>query len=100
MAKKKAKPCISAKLEDGSPVVEVYKFDYEEEKNQLVMDCKALGSMRMDVIITPEDIAKGWVVVKENKKAIFAFAKKLPKAIKAYKKELKEKEQAAAQEEK
>ena len=96
MAKKKAKPCISAKLEDGSPVVEVYKFDYDEEQTRLVMDCKALGSMRMDVIITPEDIAKGWCVVKENKKAIFAFAKKLPKAIRAFKKEQKEKAQQEA----
>ena len=49
MAAKLVKPSIMARTEDGSPVVEVFAFEYKDGK--LVMDCKALGSMRMDVII-------------------------------------------------
>ena len=49
MAAKLVKPSIMARTEDGSPVVEVFAFECKDGK--LVMDCKALGSMRMDVII-------------------------------------------------
>lgn len=56
MAAKLVKPSIMARTEDGSPVVEVFAFEYKDGK--LVMDCKALGSMRMDVIIAPEDLAR------------------------------------------
>ena len=51
MAAKLVKPSIMARTEDGSPVVEVFAFEYKDGK--LVMDCKALGSMRMDVMIAP-----------------------------------------------
>ena len=63
MAAKLVKPSIMARTEDGSPVVEVFAFEYKDGK--LVMDCKALGSMRMDVIIAPEDLAKGWSIIKK-----------------------------------
>ena len=49
------------------------------------MDCKALGSMRMDVIIAPEDLAKGWSIVKKDRGALMQFAKRLPKALRAQK---------------
>ena len=65
MAAKLVKPSIMARTEDGSPVVEVFAFEYKDGK--LVMDCKALGSMRMDVIIAPEDLAKGWSIVKKDR---------------------------------
>ena len=67
MAAKLVKPSIMARTEDGSPVVEVFAFEYKDGK--LVMDCKALGSMRMDVIIAPEDLAKGWSIVKKDRGA-------------------------------
>lgn len=79
------KPSIVAKTEDGSPVVEVFGMKLEGDK--LVMDCKALGSMRMDVVISAEDIAAGWPVVKENRSTIMSFGKKIPKAIRNWKKE-------------
>ena len=82
MAAKLVKPSIMARTEDGSPVVEVFAFEYKDGK--LVMDCKALGSMRMDVIIAPEDLAKGWSII--NRGALMQFAKRLPKALRAQKK--------------
>ena len=84
MAAKLVKPSIMARTEDGSPVVEVFELEYKEGK--LVMDCKALGSMRMDVIIAPEDLAKGWSIIKKDRGALMQFAKRLPKALRAQKK--------------
>lgn len=84
MAAKLVKPSIMARTEDGSPVVEVFAFEYKDGK--LVMDCKALGSMRMDVIIAPEDLAKGWSIIKKDRGALMQFAKRLPKALRAQKK--------------
>lgn len=83
MAKKK-KPSILARAEDGTPVVEIFSLEYNN--GNLVMDCKALGSMRMDVIIEPDSVANGWPVIKRDRKAVMQFAKGLPKAIKAAKK--------------
>ncbi|MDO5722606.1 MAG: hypothetical protein Q4P06_08745 [Actinomycetaceae bacterium] len=82
MAKKK-KPAIAAHAEDGSPVVEIFAFEYED--GNLVMDCKALGSMRMDVIITPADITNGWPVLKRDWKVLLKFAKAIPGAIRKHK---------------
>lgn len=87
MPKPKKKPSIVARTEDGSPVVEVFGLKFDGEK--LIMDCKALGSMRMDVVIGPEDIAAGWPVVKENMGPIMAFGKRVPKAVRKWKKEQK-----------
>lgn len=85
MAKKVEKrPAIVATTEDGSPVVEVFAMKVEGDK--LVMDCKALGSMRMDVVVSAEGIAAGWPVIKESRSAIMAFGKRVPGAIRAFKK--------------
>ena len=70
MAAKLVKPSIMARTEDGSPVVEVFAFEYKDGK--LVMDCKALG--------------KGWSIIKKDRGALMQFAKRLPKALRAQKK--------------
>lgn len=85
MPKPAPKPSIVAKTEDGSPMVEIFSMEIGEN-GDLVMDCKALGSMRMDVIVSAADVAKGWPVVKSSKKAIVAFVKQIPKALKEEKK--------------
>lgn len=86
--KPKKKPSITARTEDGSPVVEVFSMKFEDGK--LIMDCKALGSMRMDVVVAPEDVAAGWPVIKESRSAIMAFGKRVPKAVRNWKKAQKE----------
>ena len=40
--------------EDGNEVLKVYSIS--RNKNNLIMDCKVLDAMRMDVMITPEEI--------------------------------------------
>ncbi|MDO4442690.1 MAG: hypothetical protein Q4B69_02335 [Slackia sp.] len=85
MPKPAPKPSIVAKVEDGSPMVEIFSMEIGKD-GSLVMDCKALGSMRMDVIISADDVAKGWPVVKASKKSIIAFAKQIPGALKKVKK--------------
>lgn len=87
------KPSIAAAMEDGSPVVEIFKIE-TNDKGELVMDCKALGSMRMDVIVTADAIAAGWPVVMENKSALISFAKQIPGALKHAKKAKKAEEAA------
>ena len=86
--KPKKKPSIMARTEDGSPVVEVFGMKFEGGK--LIMDCKALDSMRMDVVVSAEDVAAGWPVIKASRSAIMAFGKRVPKAVRAWKKEQKE----------
>ena len=51
------------------------------EDGKLILDAKALDSMRMNVLLTPEAIANGWPVVMANKKAIIAVALVLLTAI-------------------
>ena len=84
MSPKVKRDSIIAKTEDGSPMVEVYSMKMEGDI--LVMDCKALDSMRMNVTVNPEDIAKGWPVIKKDHKAIMSFAKKIPAALRKEKK--------------
>ncbi len=79
--------------EDGSPMVEIYSMKCEDN-GDLVIDLKALGSMRMNAMMTPEGIAKGWPVIMANKKELIKFAKKIPAALREQKK--KDKEAAAA----
>lgn len=86
MSPRPKKKSLIARTADGSPVVEV--FGMETEGDKLVMDCKALDSMRMDVVVSVEDVACGLEVV--NKKAVLAFAKQLPAAIRAHKKQVKQ----------
>ena len=83
MVKKVKLPSIVAKTEDGAPVVEV--FSMKTEGDILVMDVKALDSMRMCVIVKVEDIAKGWPVIKANMKDILSFGRKIPKALRLQK---------------
>lgn len=85
--KPKKKPSIVARTEDGSPVVEVFGMKFDGQK--LIMDCKALDSMRMDVVVSAEDVAAGWPVIKEHRSALMAFGRRVPKAIRAWKKRQK-----------
>lgn len=91
--KKVKKPAIVATMEDGSPMVEVYKIELNDKGN-LVMDCKALGSMRMDVIVSADGVAEGWPVIKAAMGAVLSFAKQIPGALSRAKK-AKKAEQAA-----
>ena len=62
MPKPPKQPSLMMLTEDGSPMVEIFKMEYEN----------------------------GWPVVMANKKAIIAFAKKIPAALRARKKQAKE----------
>lgn len=90
MPKPKKKDSLKMLTEDGAPMVEIFGMKFDEEAGKLVLDAKALDSMKMPVIVTPEAIASGWPVIMANKKAIIAFAKRVPAALRARKKELKE----------
>lgn len=85
MPKPPKQPSLMMLTETGSPMVEIFKMTYED--GNLILDAKALDSMRMNVLVTPEAIAAGWPVVMASKKAILAFAKRIPKALKARKKQ-------------
>jgi hypothetical protein len=88
MAQKKVKePSIAARTEDGSPVAEIFSLKVEGDK--LVMDCKVLESARMNVVITVDAIVEGWPVVSGNRGAIIGFGKKIPKAVRRWKKGMK-----------
>jgi hypothetical protein len=45
---------LSIFTEDGNEVLKVYSIS--RNKDNLIMDCKVLDAMRMDVMITPEEI--------------------------------------------
>lgn len=83
---RKKKPSIVATAEDGSPVMEVFKMECKGDK--LVIDGKALDSMRMDVIISVDSIARGYSVI--DKKELWKFAKQLPAALRRQKRANKE----------
>ncbi|MBQ9955394.1 MAG: hypothetical protein IJO87_08215 [Eggerthellaceae bacterium] len=91
--KKQKKPAIVAIMDDGSPMVEVFKIE-KNEKGELVMDCKALGSMRMDVVVTADGIAEGWPVIKAAMGSVLSFAMQIPGALRRAKKAKKAMEQA------
>lgn len=84
MSPKIKRDSIVARTEDGNPMVEVYSM--RNEGGNLIMDCKVLDSMRMNVAVGPGDIARGWPVIKKDRKAIMAFAKKIPAALRKEKK--------------
>lgn len=73
------KESLKMLTEDGCPMVEIFSMKFQE--NKLILDAKALDSMRMNVIVTPEAIAEGWSVITKNKKALFSFAKGIPSAL-------------------
>ena len=87
MPKAPKQPSLMMLTETGSPMVEIFKMTYED--GNLILDAKALDSMRMNVLVTPEAIAAGWPDIMSNKKAVMAFAKRIPKALKARKKQAK-----------
>lgn len=82
---KAKKPSIVAVMDDGSPMVEIFKIE-KNDKGELVMDCKALGSMRMDVIVTADNVAAGWPVIKEAMGSVMSFARQIPGALRRAKK--------------
>jgi hypothetical protein len=49
-------PLKSLKIytQDGNEVLKVYSIT--REKYNLIMDCKVLDAMRMDVIVTPDEV--------------------------------------------
>ena len=71
--------------EDGCPMVEIFAMKFEDDR--LVLDAKALDSMRMNVIVTPAAIAEGWPVIMKSKKQLFSFAKCMPAALRERKKQ-------------
>lgn len=85
MAKPKKPKSLKMLTEDGSPMVEVFKISLGDN-GDLILDCKALDSMRMNILVSPEAIAEGWPVIMAGKKEIFSFAKRIPKALKEKKK--------------
>lgn len=40
--------------QDGNEVLKVYSIT--REKDNLIMDCKVLDAMRMDVMVTPDEV--------------------------------------------
>jgi len=82
---KAKKPSIVAVMDDGSPMVEIFKIE-KNDKGELVMDCKALGSMRMDVVVSADNVAAGWPVIKASMGSIMSFAKQIPGALRRAKK--------------
>jgi hypothetical protein len=43
---------------DGNEVLQVYSITREGEN--MIMDCKVLEAMRMDVVITPDQVFNNW----------------------------------------
>ena len=58
MPKAPKQPSLMMLTETGSPMVEIFKMNFEN--GNLILDAKALDSMRMNVLVTPEAIANGW----------------------------------------
>ena len=55
MPKAPKQPSLMMLTETGSPMVEIFKMNFEN--GNLILDAKALDSMRMNVLVTPEAIA-------------------------------------------
>ncbi len=51
------KPGVKVLGEDGEVIAEFYAV--KRKDNRLIIDGKALGVMRMDMILTPEELLKG-----------------------------------------
>jgi hypothetical protein len=64
---------LSIFTEDGNEVLKVYSIS--RNKDNLIMDCKVLDAMRMDVMITPEEIFSNFSMLL---KAIVPYAFLLP----------------------
>jgi hypothetical protein len=68
-------PLKSLKIytQDGNEVLKVYSIT--REKDNLVMDCKVLDAMRMDVMITPDEVFNNFNMLV---KAVLPYAFFLP----------------------
>ncbi|MEG0026837.1 MAG: hypothetical protein RR360_05660 [Raoultibacter sp.] len=87
MAQKRPKrKSLIVRTEDGNPVMEV--FGMKTVGDKMIMDGKALDSMTMDVIVSIDDVAKGYEIV--DKRAVWAFIKQFPAARRRLKKLNKE----------
>lgn len=73
MPKAPKQPSLMMLTETGSPMVEIFKMNFEN--GNLILDAKALDSMRMNVLVTPEAIANGWPVIMANKKPSWLLRK-------------------------
>jgi hypothetical protein len=68
---------ITSYSEDGTPIMEI--FSITRSGNKLIMDGKALGTMRMDVIVPIEEVVKGLGIVVNRH--VISFILLLPVAI-------------------
>jgi len=59
--------------QDGNEVLKVYSIT--REKDNLIMDCKVLDAMRMDVMITPDEVLDN---LRMLMKAVVPYALFLP----------------------
>jgi hypothetical protein len=48
---------VKIHAEDGETIVEIYSINRDGER--LVMDAKVLGAMRMNIVLTPEEVFNG-----------------------------------------
>ena len=71
------KKSITSYSEDGTPIMEI--FSITRSGNKLIMDGKALGTMRMDVIVPIEEIVNGLGIVVNRH--VISFILLLPFAI-------------------
>ena len=74
MPKAPKQPSLMMLTETGSPMVEIFKMNFEN--GNLILDAKALDSMRMNVLVTPEAIANGWPVIKPTRKPSWLLRKR------------------------
>ena len=59
--------------QDGNEVLKVYSI--ARQKENIIMDCKVLDAMRMDVVITPDEVFSNFGMLL---KAIVPYALMLP----------------------
>jgi hypothetical protein len=59
--------------QDGNEVLKVYSIT--REKDNLIMDCKVLDAMRMDVMVTPDEVFENFNMLV---KAILPYVFLLP----------------------
>lgn len=61
MVLSKGSSCVRIFAEDGDAIVEIYSIKRNGEK--LVMDAKVLGAMRMNMIVTADEIFSGMKIM-------------------------------------
>jgi hypothetical protein len=73
MSQQSALKTLRIYTQDGSEVLKVYSI--KREKDNMIMDCKVLDAMRMDVVITPDEVFRNFGMLL---KAIVPYAFLLP----------------------